>query len=59
MDESRSDKGLEFCKSDIHVIAYSPLGSSKGGKDLIFELIVERNCQEIHLRFVWINFNDE
>ncbi|KAK7339981.1 hypothetical protein VNO77_20671 [Canavalia gladiata] len=39
----RNDKMLEACKKNsIHVTAYSPLGSSEGGRDLIHDHTVDK-----------------
>ncbi|KAE8684974.1 Aldose reductase [Hibiscus syriacus] len=45
----RNDKMLEFCKNNsIHVTAYSPLGSSEGGRDLIHDETVERVAKKVN-----------
>lgn len=39
----RNDKMLEACKhNNIHVTAYSPLGSQGGGRDLVHDPVVDR-----------------
>ncbi|EOY07055.1 NAD(P)-linked oxidoreductase superfamily protein [Theobroma cacao] len=44
----RNDKMLEACrKNGIHVTAYSPLGSSAGGRDLIHDQTVERIANKL------------
>ncbi|KAI6698557.1 hypothetical protein NL676_018676 [Syzygium grande] len=45
----RNDKMLEFCKKNsIHVTAYSPLGSSEGGRDLIHDKTVEKIARKLN-----------
>ncbi|GMY25612.1 aldose reductase isoform X1 [Fagus crenata] len=45
----RNDKMLEACKKNgIHVTAYSPLGSSEGGRDLIHDQTVERIARKLN-----------
>ncbi|OMO97672.1 Aldo/keto reductase [Corchorus olitorius] len=45
----RNDKMLEACrKNGIHVTAYSPLGSSEGGIDLIHDQMVERIAKKLN-----------
>ncbi|XP_027353339.1 aldose reductase [Abrus precatorius] len=45
----RNDKMLEACKkNDIHVTAYSPLGSSDGGRDLINDHTVDRIAKKLN-----------
>ncbi|KGN58712.1 aldose reductase [Cucumis sativus] len=45
----RNDKMLEACKKNgIHVTAYSPLGSSEGGRDLIHNETVERIAKKLN-----------
>ncbi|XP_039173276.1 aldose reductase-like [Eucalyptus grandis] len=45
----RNDKMLEFCKKNsIHVTAYSPLGSSEGGRDLIHDRTVEKVARKLN-----------
>lgn len=45
----RNDKMLEACKKNgIHVTAYSPLGSSDGGRDLINDQTVDRIANKLH-----------
>ncbi|TYK24925.1 aldose reductase [Cucumis melo var. makuwa] len=45
----RNDKMLEACKKNgIHVTAYSPLGSSDGGRDLIHDEAVERIAKKLN-----------
>ncbi|MED6181860.1 hypothetical protein PIB30_023221 [Stylosanthes scabra] len=45
----RNDKMLEACKkNNIHVTAYSPLGSSDGGRDLIHDPLVDRIANKLN-----------
>ncbi|KAK4582288.1 hypothetical protein RGQ29_025460 [Quercus rubra] len=45
----RNDKMLEACKKNgIHVTAYSPLGSSEGGRDLIHDQTVETIARKLN-----------
>ncbi|OIW07420.1 hypothetical protein TanjilG_19261 [Lupinus angustifolius] len=45
----RNDKMLEACnKNGIHVTAYSPLGSSDGGRDLINDPTVDRIAKKLN-----------
>ncbi|KAK8546050.1 hypothetical protein V6N13_067288 [Hibiscus sabdariffa] len=45
----RNDKMLDLCKNNaIHVTAYSPLGSSEGGRDLIHDQTVERVAKKVN-----------
>ncbi|CAA0836247.1 NAD(P)-linked oxidoreductase superfamily protein [Striga hermonthica] len=45
----RNDKMLEACKkNNIHVTAYSPLGSQEGGRDLIHDPIVEKVAKKLN-----------
>ncbi|KAF3953180.1 hypothetical protein CMV_021352 [Castanea mollissima] len=45
----RNDKMLEACKKNgIHGTAYSPLGSSEGGRDLIHDQTVERIAKKLN-----------
>uniref|UniRef100_A0A7N0T6Q9 NADP-dependent oxidoreductase domain-containing protein n=1 Tax=Kalanchoe fedtschenkoi TaxID=63787 RepID=A0A7N0T6Q9_KALFE len=45
----RNDKMLEACKKiGIHVTAYSPLGSSEGGRDLIHDPTVDRIAKKLN-----------
>ncbi|KAE9591957.1 hypothetical protein Lal_00038367 [Lupinus albus] len=45
----RNDKMLEACKKNaIHVTAYSPLGSSDGGRDLINDQTVDRIAKKLN-----------
>ncbi|MCL7043423.1 hypothetical protein MKW94_015991, partial [Papaver nudicaule] len=45
----RNDKMLDFCtKNGIHVTAYSPLGSSEGGRDLIHDPTVDRVANKLN-----------
>ncbi|CAN0879631.1 Aldose reductase, partial [Linum grandiflorum] len=45
----RNDKLLETCKQNrIHVTAYSPLGSSEGGRDLIHDPTVEKVANKLN-----------
>nr|DAD28135.1 TPA_asm: hypothetical protein HUJ06_029603 [Nelumbo nucifera] len=45
----KNDKMLEACKRNgIHVTAYSPLGSSKGGRDLIHDPTVDRIAKKLN-----------
>ncbi|OVA07824.1 Aldo/keto reductase [Macleaya cordata] len=45
----RNDKMLEYCKKNgIHVTAYSPLGSSEGGRDLIHDPTVDRVAKKLN-----------
>lgn len=45
----RNDKILELCKKNgIHVTAYSPLGSSGGGRDLVHDPTVERVAKKLN-----------
>ncbi|VYS65548.1 unnamed protein product [Arabidopsis thaliana] len=45
----RNDRMLEFCKkNEIHVTAYSPLGSQEGGRDLIHDQTVDRIAKKLN-----------
>jgi len=45
----RNDRILEFCKkNEIHVTAYSPLGSQEGGRDLIHDQTVDRIAKKLN-----------
>ncbi|CAE6085230.1 unnamed protein product [Arabidopsis arenosa] len=45
----RNDTMLEFCKkNEIHVTAYSPLGSQEGGRDLIHDQTVDRIAKKLN-----------
>ncbi|KAI3860755.1 hypothetical protein MKW92_026121 [Papaver armeniacum] len=45
----RNDKMLDYCtKNGIHVTAYSPLGSSEGGRDLIHDPTVDRVANKLN-----------
>lgn len=45
----RNDKMLEACKKNgIHVTAYSPLGSSEGGRDLIHDEAIGRIANKLN-----------
>ncbi|KFK24642.1 hypothetical protein AALP_AA8G006300 [Arabis alpina] len=45
----RNDQMLEFCKmNEIHVTAYSPLGSQEGGRDLIHDQTVDRIAKKLN-----------
>ncbi|KAL1352813.1 hypothetical protein HN51_016791 [Arachis hypogaea] len=45
----RNDKMLEACKNNnIHVTAYSPLGSQDGGRDLIHDQLVDRIANKLN-----------
>ncbi|KAE9618192.1 putative aldehyde reductase [Lupinus albus] len=45
----RNDKMLDACnKNGIHVTAYSPLGSSNGGRDLINDQTVDRIAKKLN-----------
>ncbi|KAK6943421.1 NADP-dependent oxidoreductase domain [Dillenia turbinata] len=45
----RNDKMIETCKKkNIHVSAYSPLGSQEGGRDLIHDPVVDRVAKKLN-----------
>ncbi|ESQ40047.1 hypothetical protein EUTSA_v10016020mg [Eutrema salsugineum] len=45
----RNDQMLQLCKeNEIHVTAYSPLGSQQGGRDLIHDQTVDRIAKKLN-----------
>ncbi|XP_010683600.2 aldose reductase [Beta vulgaris subsp. vulgaris] len=45
----RNDKMLEACrKNNLHVTAYSPLGSQEGGRDLVHDPVVDRVAKKLN-----------